>query len=225
MKIEKCKIKLIIFDMDGLMFDTERLAYRAWKEAGIKFNYKIDYQIFKKTIGLNIVKTEEIFENHYGSNFPFEKIRNEKIKLEDNYIFSEGIPLKGDLFELLEYIKGKKLKMALATSTNRNRTEFLLNSSGTKKYFDIITCGDEIINGKPDPEIFLKTSQKINCPPKNCMVLEDSENGITAAYRAGMLPVMIPDIIKPGKEIEAMLFKRFDNLKEVKDYFEDNLKA
>ena len=225
MKIEKYKIKLIIFDMDGLMFDTERLAYRAWKEAGIKFNYKIDYQIFKKTIGLDIVKTEEIFKNYYGSNFPFEKIRDEKIKLEENHILSEGVPLKGYLFELLEYIKGKKLKMALATSTNRNITEFLLNSSGTKKYFDIITCGDEIIDGKPDPEIFLKTSQKINCPPKNCVVLEDSENGVVAAYRAEMLPVMIPDIIKPGKEIEAMLFKRFDNLKEVKNYFEDNLKA
>ncbi len=121
--------------------------------------------------------------------------------------------------------KKKKLKIALATSTERKRTEMLLTLSGTKKYFDIITCGDEIVNGKPDPEIFLKTSQKVNCLPENCIVLEDSKNGIIAAYRAGMLPVMVPDIIEPGKEIEAMLFKKFNSLKEVKDYIEDNFKA
>ena len=121
--------------------------------------------------------------------------------------------------------KKKKLKIALATSTERKRTEMLLTLSGTKKYFDIIICGDEIVNGKPDPEIFLKTSQKVNCLPENCIVLEDSKNGIIAAYRAGMLPVMVPDIIEPGKEIEAMLFKKFNSLKEVKDYIEDNFKA
>ena len=114
--------------------------------------------------------------------------------------------------------------MALATSAKKSRMEMLLNLSDTTKYFDVVTYSDEIVNGKPDPEIFLKTSQKVNCPPKNCMVLEDSENGIIAAYKAEMLPVMIPDIIEPGEEIEAMLFKKFCSLKEVKDYFEDNFK-
>jgi HAD superfamily hydrolase (TIGR01509 family) len=225
MNIGKYKIKLIIFDMDGLMFDTERLASRHWKEAGIKFNYKIDDEVFKETIGLNIIKTEEIYRKHYGAGFPFEKIKNEKINMAENYILSKGVPLKEGIHELLEYIKEKQLKIALATSTNRNKTELLLNLSNTKKYFDIITCGDEIINGKPDPEIFLKTSQKINCQSINCIVLEDSENGIIAAYKAGMLPIMIPDINESREEIEAMLFKKFNNLKEVKDYFEDNLKA
>lgn len=225
MNIGKYKIKLIIFDMDGLMFDTERLASRYWKEAGKKFNYKIDDEVFKKTIGLNVVKAEEIYRKYYGVRFPFEKIKNEKINITENHILSKGVPLKEGLCELLEYIKEKQLKIALATSTNRNKTEILLNLSNTKKYFDIITCGNEIINGKPDPEIFLKTSQKINCQSINCIVLEDSENGIIAAHRAGMLSIMIPDITEPKEEIEAMLFKKFNNLKEVKDYFEYNLKA
>ncbi|GAI10724.1 unnamed protein product [marine sediment metagenome] len=194
-------------------------------EAGKKFNYKIDDEVFKKTIGLNVVKTEEIYRKYYGVRLPFEKIKNEKIIMTENHILSKGVPLKEGLYELLEYIKEKQLKIALATSTNRNKTEILLNLSNTKKYFDIITCGNEIINGKPDPEIFLKTSQKINCQSINCIVLEDSENGIIAAYRAGMLPIMIPDITEPKEEIEAMLFKKFNNLKEVKDYFEYNLKA
>jgi len=224
MNIGRHKIKLIIFDMDGLMFDTERLAFIHWKEAGEKFNYKINDKVFKQTIGLKLKETEEVYKEYYGAGFPFKKIKNEKIKLAENYILSEGVPLKEGLYELLEYIKGKKLKMALATSAKKSRMEMLLNLSDTRKYFDVVTYGDEIVNGKPDPEIFLKTSQKVNCPPKNCMVLEDSENGIIAAYKAEMLPVMIPDIIEPGEEIEAMLFKKFCSLKEVKDYFEDNFK-
>ena len=222
MNIGKYKIKLIIFDMDGLMFDTEKIIFEAWKEACKKYNRKINYRIFKETIGLNIIGTEEVYKNYYGDSFPFEKINNMSIKLLDNHIHSEGVPLKDGLFELLECIRKKKLKIALATSTERNRTELLLDLSNTKKYFNVVICGDEIVNGKPDPEIFLKTSQKVNCPPENCMVLEDSENGIIAANKAGMLPVMVPDIIEPGKEIEAMLFKKFSSLKEVKYYFEDN---
>jgi HAD superfamily hydrolase (TIGR01509 family) len=222
MKIGKYKIELVIFDMDGLMFDTEKLIFRTWKEACKKYNRKLNYRLFKETIGLDRIRTEEVYKKYYGGSFPFEKIINEAIRFNENHIRSEGVPLKDGLFELLEYIKGRQLKMALATSTERNRTEMMLNLSDTKKYFNVITCGDEIVNGKPDPEIFLKTSQKINCPPENCMVLEDSENGIIAACRAGMLPIMVPDIIEPGEKIEAMLFKKFYSLKEVKDYFEDN---
>ncbi len=223
MNIGKHKIKLIIFDMDGLMFDTERLAFMHWKKAAKKFNYRINDEIFKQTIGLKLMETEKIYEKYYGPDFPFEKIKNEEIKLVEDYIRLEGVPVKEGLYELLECIKGKRLKISLATSTEKSRMEMLLNLSKTKKYFEAIVCGDEIINGKPDPEIFLKTSQKAKCPPETCMVLEDSKNGIIAAYRAGMIPVMIPDMNKPEKEIEAMLFKEFNNLIEVRDYFTYNL--
>ncbi len=224
MNIGKYKIKLIIFDMDGLMFDTEKLLFRTWKEACKKYKKKVSNKIFKETIGLNMKKTKEVYKKYFGHSFPFEKIIDESTRLLENHMNTEGVPLKEGLSELLEYIRKKQLKVALATSTERKRTEMLLNISGTKKYFNVVTCDDEIVKGKPDSEIFLKTSQKTGCPPENCMVLEDSKNGIMAAYRAGMLPVMVPDIIKPGKEIEAMLFKKFNSLKEVKDYFEDNFK-
>ncbi|MDD5600813.1 MAG: HAD family phosphatase [Actinomycetota bacterium] len=218
--IEGFDIKLVIFDMDGLMFDTERLAKKFWMEASEKFNHKIDDKIFKKTIGLNIKETKEIYKKYYGNEFPYEEIRAEKNKLERNYISSNGVPFKKGLIDLLEYLKKIKLKVALATSTGKERAEFLLNASGIKKYFDVIICGDEIENGKPHPDIFLETCKKMGFQPENCIVLEDSENGIKGAYRAGMLPIMIPDMIKPAKDIEAMLFKKFNNLMEVKNYFE-----
>ncbi len=220
MKIGEFEIKLVISDMDGVLFDTERLGERFWKEAAEKFNYKITDEIFRKTIGLDGRKTKEIYRKYYGDKFPYTEMRSEKIKLEEKYILSEGVPLKEGLFELLKYLKEIKLKAALATSTVRRRTELLLDSAGIKKYFEVITCGDEIENGKPDPDIFLETSRKMGCRPENCIVLEDSKNGVMGASRAGMLPVMIPDMIKPQEEIEALLFNKFNNLTEVKKFFE-----
>jgi HAD superfamily hydrolase (TIGR01509 family) len=210
--------------MDGLMFDTERLIFKSWKEACKKYKRKVNHRILKETIGLNNIGTEETYKKYYGGSFPFEKIYNESVRLEEERIHSEGVPLKDGLLELLEFVRKKQLKMALATSTKRDRTELMLKLSDTGKYFDLVVCGDEIINGKPDPEIFLETAKKLYYRPENCIVLEDSKNGIIAAYKAGMLPVMVPDIIKPEKEIEAMIFKKFDSLKEVKNYFEDNFK-
>lgn len=224
MDIEKYKVKLVIFDMDGLMFDTENLIYRSWKESCKRNKQDISDEIFIESIGLDRRKTVEVYKKYFGDSFPYEEIINETVIIYEDFIHSEGVPLKEGLLELLEYNKKKQIKMAVATSTRRERAELILNLSDTGKYFDLVICGDEIVNGKPDPEIFLETAKRLNYRPENCIVLEDSKNGITAAYKAGMLPIMIPDIIKPGKEIEAMIFKKFDNLKEVKNYFEDNLK-
>jgi HAD superfamily hydrolase (TIGR01509 family) len=225
MKIGKHIIKLVISDMDGVMFDTERLAYKIWKELGRKYNYEINKSIYKKTIGLNSKKAKQIYREHFGDSFPHEEMLTKERKIMRNHILSKGAPLKEGLYELLDYIKSKKLKIALVTSSGKKKTELLLDLSDTKKYFDVITCGDEITSGKPDPEIFIRTAQKVGCLPENCMVLEDSENGIRAAYRAGMLPVMIPDISEPEEEIKEMLFKKFSSLKEVRDYLKNNLKA
>ncbi len=225
MKIDKHEIKLVIFDMDGLMFDTERLAARTWKEAGRKFNYNIDDGVFRETIGLSISESREVYRKYYGKTFPYEEIRNEKIKLAESHILSKGIPLKDGIHEILEYLKRKGLKIALATLTRRSRTEMLLGLSDTKKYFDLITCGDEIKHGKPDPEIFLSSARKMNFKAENCIVLEDSEYGIIAANRAGMLPVMVPDLVEPSEEVKAMIFKKFNNLREVRNYFKLNLRS
>ncbi len=224
MKIDNHEINLIIFDMDGVMFDTERLAYNIQKELGKKYKYKIDLSFFKKTIGLNSKKTGYIYKKYFGDGLPYKKIREEREQIMRNQILSKGAPLKEGLYELLDYIKSIKIRLALVTESGREKMELLLEQSGTKRYFDVITCSDETTIGKPDPGIFLQTAQKIGCLPENCIVLEDSENGIRAANMAGMLAVMIPDMDEPGKDIETMLFKKFNNLIEVRDYFKHNLR-
>jgi len=223
MNIEEFKIKLVIFDMDGVLFDTERLSKELYARAFMKFKYRMNDAIFESTIGMSIKKTSEILKEFYGSQFPFGEIREEKLRMERELISLKGVSLKEGLHELLDYLRQIKLKMALATSSGKRRAKLLLGSSGIREYFDAITCGDEIEKSKPEPDIFLETARKVNCKPENCVVLEDSRSGITAAYRAGMLPIMIPDVIEPEKEVEKMLFKKFNNLMEVKDYFSNSL--
>src|SRR4030065_2657507 len=143
MKIGRCKIELIIFDMDGLMFDTEKLIFKSWKESCKKYKQNLSDKIFIESIGLNRKKTIEIYKKYFAVNFPYEEIIDETMNIFENLIRSEGVPLKEGLLELLEYNKKKQLKMAVATSTKRDRAERMLNLSGTRKFFDLVGCGDE----------------------------------------------------------------------------------
>lgn len=220
---KQLEIELIIFDMDGLMFDTEKISYIGWKEAAQKYDYKIDKDLFEKTVGANLTKTKEIYSNYFGNNFPFDLIKDERIKVSDNIIKTNGVPVKKGLYDLITYLNQSNIKKAVATSTSRSRALNLLELVQIDNFFDYILCGDEIKNSKPNPEIFLKVADKLKCSPNKCLVLEDSETGIIAAYQAGMIPIMIPDMKEPSKEIQNFIFRRMDNLLDVKSFVEEIL--
>lgn len=221
---KKLEVELIIFDMDGLMFDTEKISFDAWKAAASLHNYQIDRSLFEKTIGTNITKAKEVYIDYFGEGFPFDLVRDEKVKLYDEIIRINGVPIKSGLYDLIQYLNQNKIKMAVATSTSKNRALNLLRVAQLESYFDYILCGDEIENSKPHPEIFLKVADKLDCKPNKCLVLEDSELGIAAAYQAGMIPIMIPDLKEPSEEIQNLLYKRMNTLLDVKlfvkEYFE-----
>jgi HAD superfamily hydrolase (TIGR01509 family) len=214
-------IELIIFDMDGLMFDTEKISFVSWRQSAVQYGYEIDDEIFRKTIGANLIRTKEIYLNHFGNNFPIEEIINDRSRIAEEIVKSKGVPVKKGLYDLLDYLKQSNIKKAVATSTSRKRALNLLRMANIDKYFDYILCGDEIEKSKPDPEIFLKVSDKLACSPEKCLVLEDSEAGITAAYIAGMLPIMIPDIKEPDDETKALIFKKMNSLMDVKYFLEE----
>jgi HAD superfamily hydrolase (TIGR01509 family) len=121
----------------------------------------------------------------------------------------------------LDCLKDLKIKKAVATSTNRKITVNLLALAAIDSNFDYVLCGDEIVNSKPDPEIFLKVAGKLHCRPEHCIVLEDSEAGIRAAYRAGMLPILIPDLKVPDRAVRELAFRQVSDLLEVKKLLED----
>jgi len=212
------ELELVIFDMDGLMFDSEKIAYRVWDEILKKYDYQLNYDFYLSMIGSNLTRIKQLCFNHFGQNFPFDEIKIERYELTSEIIIREGVPFKKGLIELLEFLKPLNIKKAVATSSGRDRANIFLDNANISHYFDTILCGDEITHSKPHPEIFLTVAKKLNCSPNHTIVLEDSEAGINAAYSACMKPIMIPDMKKPSDDILSKTFKCFESLFDVKEY-------
>lgn len=200
--IEKNNIQAAIFDMDGLMFDTERIHVETWLPAAKHFGYDVTEDVVIGAIGITRASGKLHFEKAYGKDFPFDDITSFRLVLASERIKENGIPIKPGLNQLLDYLKDNNIKIALGTSTERKRTEWYLDLAGLTSYFNAIVCGDDIKNSKPDPEIFLKAAGLVNTKPEYCIVFEDSFNGIRAAYAAKMHAIMVPDYLMPTAEIK-----------------------
>ncbi len=136
----------------------------------------------------------------------------------DKIFENKGVPLKKGLFDLLKYLKEHDYKTIVATSSQRYRVDYIFKLAGLNLYFDDSICGDEVIRGKPDPEIFLKACQKLDVKPSETIVLEDSEAGINAAFNAAIKVICIPDLKYPEPEFAKMTYKIMNNLLEVRDF-------
>ncbi|MGC9002408.1 MAG: HAD family hydrolase [Dictyoglomus sp.] len=214
------KVSAVIFDMDGVIFDTERLGYIFWKKALEEFGYIINEEIYYETVGVNILETERIFKKYLG-DIPFDEIYKRKKELIEEYIEKNGLPVKDGFFELLDFLDEKKIPRGIATSTERERAIPLLERAKILNKFDVIVCGDDVEKSKPEPDIFLLTAQRLKANPKECIVLEDSDNGVLAAKRAGMTPLLIIDFKPPHPETLKRAYKVFNSLWEVKEYLKE----
>ena len=223
------EIKAIIFDMDGVMFDTERLYEEAFAITAKKWGYEseVTEEFIKSFKG----KKKEVIKAMYkqlldkisiertGKEFDANKHIKQVLDYLDNYIENNGMPIKNGLIELLQYARNNNIKVAIGTSEKFERVQFYLDKANIDKdIFDAIVCGDMVENGKPAPDIYLKACEEIDVKPENAIVCEDAQNGIIAAYRAGAKPVMIIDRIKPTDEIRSLLFvKPLSSLTQVQE--------
>lgn len=210
-------IKGIVFDMDGLMFDTERLAIEAWTFAGKQIGLNITEDMVIKTLGLNTEDTNRVLIEELGTDFDLSATRKIRVNYVTSYIENNGMPVKTGLIELLDYLNRNDYKIAVATSSEKETALFNFNKAGISKFFDRIVCGDMIEQGKPEPDIYLRASEIINVDPSECLALEDSPTGILSAYRAGMKPVMIPDLLQPDEGTNRLLYAKLPTLLDVID--------
>lgn len=210
-------LKGVIFDMDGLMIDTECLYQKFWCQAANEYGFPMtkDHVLGIRSLAAKyaIPHLKEIF----GESFDYYAIRKRRMEIMNDYIKQNGITKKPGLDELLKYLKVSKLKTAVATATDFQRTKMYLESIGVFHYFDEIVCGDMITNGKPSPDIYLEASKQLSLKPEECIALEDSPNGILSAHRAGCMPIMVPDLSQPDEETAKLLFAKCDNLIDVID--------
>lgn len=206
--------KAVIFDMDGLMFDTERLGMEAWQHINQKLNLKVTRELALRLIGLpwDSIRTLLLSEL---DDFDFDYVQTQTLAYVDRSIDEQGIPIKAGLFELLSYLEESGLKKAVATSSAHDTAMFCLKKAGVDDRFDVIVTREAVASGKPAPDIYLHTARLLNAEPANCIVLEDSIHGVRAAHAANMLPIMIPDLVQPDKEIEALLHAKLDSLADV----------
>ena len=210
--------KAVIFDMDGVIFDTEKVYLDIWIEVFEKYGYKMTKELYVNVMGTgrkNVIKT---FLENFGDDLPIEKMYEEK----DNQLFyrieNQGIPLKEGVKELFSMLKEKDYKIALATSAKRERVEKQIKDKWLKESFDAIVCGDDVEKGKPSPDIFLKAAKEIDVEPENCFVVEDSPAGIKAAFSGGMKGIHVEDLKVADEEILKYCQKNFKNLQEIKKY-------
>ena len=210
-------LKGVIFDMDGLMIDTECLYQKFWCQAANEYGFPMtkDHVLGIRSLAAKyaIPHLKEIF----GENFDYYTVRKRRIELMNDYIEQNGITKKPGLDQLLEYLKSMDLKIAVATATDYQRTKMYLESIKVFHYFDKIVCGDMIKNGKPSPDIYLEASRQLELKPDECIALEDSPNGILSAYKAGCMPVMVPDLSQPDEETAKLLHAKCDSLSDVID--------
>lgn len=205
-------IEAVIFDMDGLMFDTERLSKEIWQKCGKNHGYTFSDEIFDRIIGVNSNSAEKIFKETYGEGLPYGEIRGEKSRIMGNEIKKNGIKIKKGLYECIRYLKNNNITIAIASSSSESIINFYLKSANLLNVFDYIVSGETLLNSKPDPEIFIRCCKKMNVNKENTLILEDSVNGIKAANNANIKVIYIPDLAKLPEEVEKMAYEKVENL-------------
>ena len=211
-------IKAIIFDMDGLMIDSERVTFECYQERLKDMNLTMDEEFYKTLLGKPIKGIYQRFYDVYGNDFPIENVIQDVHQLMAERFETEGVPVKKGLVELLHYLKDNNYKTIVATSSNRDRVDKILEQAKITEFFDDSICGDEVTKGKPNPEVFLKSCQKLGVNVDEAIVLEDSEAGIQASYDANIKVICIPDMKYPEKQYEEKTFKILKDLTEVTVY-------
>ncbi|NNJ30857.1 HAD family hydrolase [Lacrimispora defluvii] len=208
-------IKGIIFDMDGVIFDTEWLSTCAWLEVGNQLNIDLPLAFINSFKGCSAKTSEALFKERFGQDFDYVSARAKRTQYMKEYISQKGVPIKKGLFQLLNYLQDNQIKRVVATSTDRKLTEFYLNSTGVLSCLDGMITGDCVEKSKPDPEIFIKAKQLIESEAEECFVIEDSPAGIYAGEAAGIRVIHIPDQVVVNQMVKSKIYKICNNLAEV----------
>jgi HAD superfamily hydrolase (TIGR01509 family) len=208
-------IQAVIFDMDGVLFDTERIAVRSWEESGRELGISGLGKCVPSCLGLRPEPAKKIVLQVVGEDFPYEKFRQRVREHSYAYFDQYGVPVKDGVRIALQYLKDNGYKTAVATSTSKKSATHHFTETGLTEYFDAFVFGDEITVGKPAPDIYLAAAKKLDVVPECCLAIEDSPNGILSAAAAGMQPVMVPDLVQPDEALRQHIAYQLSNLSQL----------
>lgn len=212
--------KAVVFDMDGILFDSERIISEIWKQIAVldKIDEKKMQKAINNCIGLNHNDISIYFYNQFGEHFNYVEFRSRAAKMFHDKVDKEELPIKEGAIEILNYLQTSKYEVALASSSSTESIYKNLDRADMRKYFKVIVGGDMVEHSKPQPDIYLKACSNLGINPVVCFAVEDSPNGIRSATAAGMKAIMVPDLIQPNEEIMQMLYNKYDSLLDVMNY-------
>lgn len=205
-QVKHSDIHAVIFDMDGLLIDTEKHLVECWMQAARMHGYELTREHALLLRSLTASLAGPLLKELYGEGFEYEVIRNTRKKLMNERLSKVGIEGKPGVKEALSYLKNRGYHLAVATATDRDRANSYLEEVGIRHFFDHILSTTMVPLGKPYPDIYLYACEQLGKSPKNCLALEDSPNGVRSAYRAGLRVIMVPDLTEPDDEIRQMLY-------------------
>lgn len=210
------KIKGVIFDMDGVILDSEKLYVRFWCEAGRFYGFPMEEKHALSIRSMARPLASEKLRGIFGSSFDYDAVRSKRVELMDKYVEENGIELKDGAEDLLVHLKENGYRIALATATPPDRAEKYLRAHDLYKYFDVTVSASMVSLGKPAPDIYLLAAEMLGLSAQSCLALEDSPNGIRSASSAGCVTVMVPDLDLPNDDILTLLHSVANGLCDVK---------
>lgn len=214
------KYEAIVFDMDGVIFDSERTVLECWMSLASAYRLENLEEAFMACTGTNAAKTKEIMLERYGQDFPYDEYSKKASVLFHEKYDGGKLPLKTGAEEILKFLKKNGTRIALASSTRKPVVVRELTDAGLVDYFDVIVGGDMVQNSKPAPDIFLMACSELTVNPENTIGIEDSFNGMRALGAAKMRPIMVPDLLQPDEEIKGIAEAVLDSLFDVIDYLD-----
>jgi HAD superfamily hydrolase (TIGR01509 family) len=211
--------KTVIFDMDGVIFDTENLSLDCWHKLAGQYGIKEVDQVYHRCIGVTVDSARQIFVDAFGTRVDHDEFSAKASELFFQYVAEHGMPMKPGVREILDYLAANDYKLGVASSTAGHLVRSQLAGRELLSYFQVVMCGDMVRRSKPAPDIFLAACEALGSNPTRSYAIEDSYNGIRAAAAAGMKAIMVPDILWPDEEIKDLAYRIFPSLLEVRDFF------
>lgn len=217
----KTHFDAVIFDMDGLLVDSEPIYQRVWIDSVKHFGFELRPDMFLQLIGRGRKGALQQMKEFFGETFPTDALNTELSMREARYFQETPPALRPGATELLDYLVAERIPIAVATSTRSPVAQERLARCGLLDRFQAVITVDQVERGKPAPDIFLKAAASLQASPPRCVVLEDSANGIRGAREAAMYAVLVPDLLSVTPELEALAHKVFQDLNEVKSWLEN----